>query len=53
MLRFLYSISNGIVTYVLRKLAKGKFRDVQPLLYGVAVLFVIYFLRGPLESLIS
>jgi hypothetical protein len=24
-----------------------------PLLYGVAVLFVIYFLRGPLESLIS
>jgi len=38
---------------VLLKLAKGKFRDVHPLLYGVAVLFVIYFLRGPLESMIA
>jgi AGZA family xanthine/uracil permease-like MFS transporter len=52
---FTYSISNGIgagiVTYVLLKLAKGKFRDVHPLLYGVAALFVLYFLRGPLEGL--
>jgi hypothetical protein len=27
-------------------------REVHPLLYAVAALFVIYFLRGPLESLI-
>ena len=51
---FTYSISNGIgagvITYVLIKLVRGKARDVHPLLYGVAVLFVIYFLRGPLES---
>ncbi|MDQ7910562.1 NCS2 family permease [Phytohabitans sp. ZYX-F-186] len=53
---FTYSISNGIgagvVTYVLIKLVKGKAREVYPLLYAVAVLFVLYFLRGPIETLI-
>ncbi|MBY8871774.1 NCS2 family permease [Micromonospora sp. PLK6-60] len=51
---FTYSISNGIgagiITYVLVKLAKGKAREVHPLLYFVALLFVLYFLRGPIES---
>ncbi|GLY26304.1 MFS transporter [Micromonospora sp. NBRC 101691] len=51
---FTYSISNGIgaglITYVVLKLAKGKAREVHPLLYGVAALFVVYFLRGPLEA---
>ncbi|MDG4821518.1 NCS2 family permease [Asanoa sp. WMMD1127] len=54
---FTYSISNGIgagiVSYVLIKLAKGKAREVHPLLYAVAALFVVYFLRGPIETLIS
>jgi AGZA family xanthine/uracil permease-like MFS transporter len=53
---FTYSISNGIgagvITYVLIKVVKGKAREVHPLLYGVAVLFVLYFLRGPLESVL-
>jgi AGZA family xanthine/uracil permease-like MFS transporter len=53
---FTYSISNGIgagiVSYVVLKLAVGKARAVHPLLYGVALLFVLYFLRGPLESAI-
>ncbi|UQU64572.1 NCS2 family permease [Couchioplanes caeruleus] len=53
---FTYSISNGIgagvVSYVLLKVAVGKGRQVHPLLYGVAVLFVLYFLRGPLESVL-
>jgi AGZA family xanthine/uracil permease-like MFS transporter len=53
---FTYSISNGIgagvITYVLLKVAKGKAREVHPLLYGVAALFVLYFLRGPLESVL-
>ncbi|MGH3747482.1 MAG: NCS2 family permease [Micromonosporaceae bacterium] len=52
---FTYSISNGIgagvITYVLLKVAKGKARDVHPLLYGVAALFVLYFFRGVLEGL--
>ncbi|MFI1191698.1 NCS2 family permease [Micromonospora sp. NPDC020750] len=53
---FTYSISNGIgagvISFVVVKLAKGKFREVHPLLYGVAVLFVLYFLRGPIESVV-
>ncbi|MEV0939474.1 NCS2 family permease [Micromonospora wenchangensis] len=51
---FTYSISNGIgagiISYVVLKLARGKAREVHPLLYAVAVLFVLYFLRGPIES---
>jgi AGZA family xanthine/uracil permease-like MFS transporter len=51
---FTYSISNGIgagvIAYVLLKVATGRSRDVHPILYGVAVLFVLYFLRGPLEA---
>jgi AGZA family xanthine/uracil permease-like MFS transporter len=53
---FTYSISNGIgagiISYVIIKLAVGKARDVHPLLYAVAVVFVLYFLRGPLESIV-
>ncbi|MGY0005786.1 NCS2 family permease [Micromonospora sp. I033] len=53
---FTYSISNGIgagvISYVLLKLAKGKAREVHPLLYGVAALFILYFLRGPIESVL-
>jgi AGZA family xanthine/uracil permease-like MFS transporter len=48
------SISNGIgagvISYVLLKVVSGKAREVHPLLYGVAALFVVYFLRGPLET---
>jgi AGZA family xanthine/uracil permease-like MFS transporter len=53
---FTYSISNGIgagiIVYVLLKVARGRVRDVHPLLYGVAALFVIFFLRGSLEALL-
>ena len=51
---FTYSISNGIgagiIAYVVLKLATGRAREIHPILYGVAVLFVLYFLRGPLEA---
>jgi AGZA family xanthine/uracil permease-like MFS transporter len=53
---FTYSISNGIgagvISFVVIKLALGKARDVHPLLYGVALMFVLYFLRGPLEAVL-
>ncbi len=53
---FTYSISNGIgagvITYVLIKLVKGKLRDVHPLLWIVALLFVVYFCVGALEKLV-
>ncbi len=54
---FTYSISigigAGIISYAVIKLACGKGRQVHPLLYAVAALFVVYFLRGPIETLIS
>jgi AGZA family xanthine/uracil permease-like MFS transporter len=53
---FTYSISNGIgagvLSYAVLKLAMGRGREVHPILYGVAVMFVLYFLRGPLESVL-
>jgi AGZA family xanthine/uracil permease-like MFS transporter len=53
---FTYSISNGIgagvISYVVLKAVRGKLGEIHPFLYGVAVLFVLYFLRGPLETLI-
>ncbi len=49
---FTYSIATGIgagfVAYVLLKVVKGKVRDVHPLLWAVAVLFVVYFAIDPL-----
>lgn len=54
---FTYSISNGIgagvIAYVVLKAARGKFREVHPLLWGVAALFALYFLRGALETVTS
>jgi AGZA family xanthine/uracil permease-like MFS transporter len=51
---FTYSISNGlgggIITYVLLKMVRGKFREVHPIMYGIALLFLVYFLRGVLED---
>ncbi|WP_157249132.1 NCS2 family permease [Nonomuraea typhae] len=54
---FTYSVSNGIgagfVSYVLIKAVKGKGREVHPLMWGVAVLFVVYFALGPIRDLIG
>jgi AGZA family xanthine/uracil permease-like MFS transporter len=51
---FTYSISNGIgagiIAYTVLKVARGRFREVHPLLYGVAALFLVYFGRGVLEQ---
>jgi AGZA family xanthine/uracil permease-like MFS transporter len=54
---FTYSITAGIgagiITYVLIKIAVGKTKQVHPFLYGAAVLFVLYFLQGPIRSWIG
>jgi len=51
---FTYSITNGIgagfVSYAVLKLSQGRGREVSPLLYVVAVLFVVYFGIGPIED---
>ncbi|GAA3571115.1 NCS2 family permease [Nonomuraea rosea] len=52
---FTYSISNGIgagfITYVLIKAVRGKVREIHPLLWGVTILFVVYFAIGPIRAL--
>lgn len=54
---FTYSISVGIgagfVTYALIKLVRGKVREVRPLLWVVAGLFVIYFAINPITALLT
>jgi AGZA family xanthine/uracil permease-like MFS transporter len=57
MMPFTYSIAVGIgagfLTYVLIKLVRGKATDVHPLLWAVAVMFVIYFAIEPIEQLLT
>jgi adenine/guanine/hypoxanthine permease len=52
---FTYSITAGIgagfVTYVLIKSVRGRARDIHPLLWVVAALFVAYFAIEPIRSL--
>jgi AGZA family xanthine/uracil permease-like MFS transporter len=54
---FTYSISNGIggglVTFVLIKTVRGKARGIHPLMWVVAGLFVLYFLRGAVTGIIN
>jgi AGZA family xanthine/uracil permease-like MFS transporter len=53
---FTYSITNGIgagvISYVLLRTAIGRRRDVHPLMWVIAVLFVIYFALQPLEQVL-
>ncbi|GMA28366.1 xanthine/uracil permease [Arenivirga flava] len=52
-----YSIANGIgagfVSWVVLRALSGKAREVKPLLWVVAAGFVLYFARGPVETLIG
>lgn len=54
---FTYSITAGIgagfITFVLIKVVKGKVRQVHPLMWVVAVLFVLYFAVHPVTALLS
>ncbi|MFI5690239.1 NCS2 family permease [Kribbella sp. NPDC051586] len=51
---FTYSISAGIgagfIAYVILKSVRGKARQVHPLMWVVAALFVVYFAIGPLTD---
>src|SRR3712207_6190150 len=52
---FTYSITNGIgagvVSFVLLRVATGRRRDVHPLMWVIAVLFLVYFALEPLQQL--
>jgi AGZA family xanthine/uracil permease-like MFS transporter len=52
---FTYNITVGIgagfIAWVVIKIAKGHAKTVHPLLWGVTALFVLYFIKTPLESI--
>ena len=54
---FTYSITAGMgagfIAYVVIKVVLGNAKAVHPLMWGAAVLFVLYFVRGPLQALVS
>ena len=51
---FTYSITNGIgagfISYALLKATQGRAREVHPLLWVIAALFLVYFGIGPIED---
>ena len=51
---FTYSITNGIgagfISYAVLKATQGKAREVSPLLWVIAALFVVYFAINPIEA---
>jgi AGZA family xanthine/uracil permease-like MFS transporter len=54
---FTYSITNGIgagfVSYVLLKTVQGKAREISPLLWVIAALFLVYFGIDPIEQALT
>jgi AGZA family xanthine/uracil permease-like MFS transporter len=53
---FTYSITNGIgagvISYVVLRLAVGRRRDIHPLMWVIAAMFLVYFLLEPLQQLL-
>ncbi len=51
---FTYSIANGIgagfISYVVLRTATGRVRGIHPLMWIVAVAFVVYFAMGPIQA---
>jgi len=54
---FTYSITVGIgagfISYVLIAIARGKAREIHPLMWGTAAMFVIYFMLSPIKQLLG
>lgn len=54
---FTYSIANGIgvgfIATVLFGLAAGKAKQIHPLMYIIAILFVVFFAHGPIQAMLG
>ena len=54
---FTYSITNGIgagfISYALLKATQGRAREVHPLLWVIAVLFIVYFGIDPIQEALT
>ncbi|HVD15913.1 MAG TPA: NCS2 family permease, partial [Actinomycetota bacterium] len=54
---FTFSITNGIgagfIAYVVIKAVRGRWREPGPLIWGIALAFLIYFAIDPVERLLG
>ena len=54
---FTYSITNGVgagfVSYVVLQAVSGRAKRVHPLLWGIAIVFAIYFALEPIKTLLN
>jgi len=54
---FTFSITNGIgagfISYVVLQAARGRAREVHPLMWVISALFVVYFALAPIEDLLG
>jgi AGZA family xanthine/uracil permease-like MFS transporter len=54
---FTYSITPGVaagvISYVVIKLAQGKWREIGAFMWGLTVLFVVYFALHPIRELLG
>jgi AGZA family xanthine/uracil permease-like MFS transporter len=54
---FTYSITNGVgagfISYVVLQAVSGRARRVHPLLWGIALVFAIYFALEPIKTLLN
>ena len=46
-------IGAGFVSFVVIKLAVGKFREIHPLMWTTGGVFVVYFALGPIKTLLG
>nr|WP_187271401.1 MULTISPECIES: NCS2 family permease [Actinomyces] len=57
MMPFSYSITNGIgagfVSYLVVQLARGRVKQIHPLMWVASVLFVIYFTLEPIKAILG
>ncbi|WP_026408432.1 NCS2 family permease [Actinomyces gerencseriae] len=57
MMPFSYSITNGIgagfIAYLVVQLARGRVREIHPLIWGASLLFVIYFTLAPIKAILG
>lgn len=57
MMPFSYSITNGIgagfIAYLVVQLARGKAKEIHPLMWLASVLFVVYFTLTPIKAILG
>lgn len=57
MMPFSYSITNGIgagfIAYLVVQLARGKAKEIHPLMWLASILFVIYFTLTPIKAILG